>query len=72
MSWIAPLNGGAYYGYMGPGYTEEFWLLDVRGSCPLGGLDPTDARYGRSGHRRVAGHPRLHTHRAVMGCSRFD
>lgn len=31
-SWIAPLNGGAYYGYTGPGYAEEFWILDVEGS----------------------------------------
>lgn len=32
MSWIAPLHGGPYYGYTGPGYTEEFWILDVEGS----------------------------------------
>jgi hypothetical protein len=32
MSWIAPVNGGAYFGYTGPGYTEEFWILDVEGS----------------------------------------
>ena len=31
-SWIAPLNGGAYRGYTGSGYTEEFWILDVEGS----------------------------------------
>ena len=31
-SWIAPLNGGAYRGYTGPGYIEEFWILDVEGS----------------------------------------
>jgi hypothetical protein len=31
-SWIAPLNDGAYYGYTGSGYTEEFWILDVEGS----------------------------------------
>jgi hypothetical protein len=31
-SWIAPLNGGAFYGYTGPGYTEEFWILDVEGN----------------------------------------
>ncbi|MDP9185587.1 MAG: hypothetical protein M3O29_07975 [Actinomycetota bacterium] len=30
--WVAPLNGGPYYGYTGLGYTEEFWILDVEGS----------------------------------------
>jgi hypothetical protein len=32
MSWIAPLNDGGYFGYTGPGDTEEFWILDVEGS----------------------------------------
>jgi hypothetical protein len=27
-SWIAPTTG-AFYGYTGPGYSEEFWILDV-------------------------------------------
>jgi hypothetical protein len=27
-SWIAP-TAGAFYGYTGPGYSEEFWILDV-------------------------------------------
>jgi hypothetical protein len=27
-SWIGPLTD-AFYGYTGPGYTEEFWVLDV-------------------------------------------
>ena len=31
-SWISPLNGGAFYGYKGPGETEEFWNLDVEGT----------------------------------------
>ncbi len=32
-SWIAPKAlGGAFYGYTGPGYVEEFWLLDVEGT----------------------------------------
>ena len=35
-SWIAPMDaaevGDAYYGYTGPGYTEEFWILDVEGT----------------------------------------
>ena len=32
-SWIAPLLGDtAFSGYEGPGYTEEFWILDVDGT----------------------------------------
>lgn len=35
-SWIDPLSqaevGDAFYGYTGPGYTEEFWILDVEGT----------------------------------------
>ena len=35
-SWIAPIDtaepGDAYYGYTGPGYREEFWILDVEGT----------------------------------------
>jgi hypothetical protein len=35
-SWVDPLSqpnpGDAFYGYTGPGYTEEFWILDVEGS----------------------------------------
>ena len=34
-SWVAPFDtepGDAYYGYTGPGYTEEFWILDVQGT----------------------------------------
>lgn len=37
-SWIAPVVGEqeadeeAYWGYEGPGYTEEFWILDVDGT----------------------------------------
>ncbi|HVM11266.1 MAG TPA: hypothetical protein VM638_02150 [Actinomycetota bacterium] len=27
-SWISP-TWGPYHGYTGPGYTEEFWILDV-------------------------------------------
>ncbi|HEX2030844.1 MAG TPA: hypothetical protein VHL78_05520 [Actinomycetota bacterium] len=31
-SWIGPLTG-AFYGYNGePGFTEEFWILDVEGT----------------------------------------
>jgi hypothetical protein len=33
-SWVAPFDtepGDAFYGYTGPGYTEEFWILDVEG-----------------------------------------
>ena len=35
MSWVAPFDtppDDAFYGYTGPGYTEEFWILDVDGS----------------------------------------
>jgi hypothetical protein len=34
-SWVAPFDttpGDAFYGYTGPGYTEEFWILDVDGT----------------------------------------
>jgi hypothetical protein len=35
-SWVDPLSepyaGDAFYGYAGPGHTEEFWILDVEGS----------------------------------------
>ena len=30
-SWISPA-WGPYYGYTGPGYTEEFWILDAEGT----------------------------------------
>jgi hypothetical protein len=35
-SWVAPFDtaepGDAFYGYTGPGYVEEFWILDVDGT----------------------------------------
>lgn len=34
-SWVAPFDDeapDAFYGYTGPGYVEEFWLLDVDGT----------------------------------------
>jgi hypothetical protein len=35
-SWVAPMDtadeGDAFYGYTGPGYREEFWILDVEGT----------------------------------------
>jgi hypothetical protein len=31
-SWISPPNEGAFNGYTGPGYREEFWILDVEGA----------------------------------------
>ena len=35
-SWVDPLSQpheeDAFYGYTGPGYIEEFWILDVQGS----------------------------------------
>jgi hypothetical protein len=30
-SWISPL-ADAFYGHTGPGYTEEFWILDAEGT----------------------------------------
>jgi hypothetical protein len=35
-SWVAAMDssepGDAFYGYTGPGYTEEFWILHVEGT----------------------------------------
>lgn len=34
-SWVAFMDttqGDAFYGYTGPGYSEEFWILDVEGT----------------------------------------
>lgn len=35
-SWVAAIDAGeagdAFYGYTGPGFTEEFWILDVEGT----------------------------------------
>jgi hypothetical protein len=34
-SWVAAMDttpGDAFYGYSGPGFTEEFWILDVDGT----------------------------------------
>jgi hypothetical protein len=35
-SWVAAIDAGeegdAFYGYTGPGYHEEFWILDVEGT----------------------------------------
>jgi hypothetical protein len=34
-SWVAPVDanqGDAFYGYSGPGYSEEFWILDAEGT----------------------------------------
>jgi hypothetical protein len=34
-SWVAAIDtepGDAYYGYTGPGYVEEIWILDVEGT----------------------------------------
>jgi len=35
-SWVAFIDtaeeGDAFYGYTGPGYREEFWILDVDGT----------------------------------------
>jgi hypothetical protein len=34
-SWVAPFDttpADAFYGYTGPGYAEEFWILDVEGT----------------------------------------
>ncbi|HYJ61056.1 MAG TPA: hypothetical protein VE032_06275 [Actinomycetota bacterium] len=34
-SWVGAIDvvpGDAFYGYSGPGFTEEFWILDVEGT----------------------------------------
>jgi hypothetical protein len=31
-SWDANQANDPFYGYTGPGYTEEFWILDVEGT----------------------------------------
>jgi hypothetical protein len=34
-SWVGAIDvvpGDAFYGYAGPGFTEEFWILDVEGT----------------------------------------
>ena len=31
-SWISRNNDGSFFGYETPGYTEEFWILDVQGT----------------------------------------
>ena len=34
-SWVAFVDtaeGDAFYGYSGPGHTEEFWILDIEGT----------------------------------------
>lgn len=34
-SWVAAVDtepGDAFYGYTGPGYTEEFWIIDIDGT----------------------------------------
>ena len=73
-SWVAPFDtepGDAYYGYTGPGYTEEFWIprcarhaADDRGRGILGRI--------RNGRSRSEGDPRHHPHRAVslLGAAR--
>jgi hypothetical protein len=35
MSWVGAIDtepGDAYYGYTGPGFREELWILDVDGT----------------------------------------
>lgn len=45
-SWVAFIDaaepGDAFYGYTGPGYREEFWILDVAGTRLMiaAGLSP--------------------------------
>jgi hypothetical protein len=42
-SWVAPMDtadeGDAFCGYTGPGYVEEFWILDVEGTRLIPGPD---------------------------------
>lgn len=49
MSWVGAIDtepGDAYYGYTGPGYREEFWILDVDGTrlMIVAGRSPGSAR----------------------------
>ena len=40
----ATAEGDAYYGYTGPGYTEEFWILDVEGTSLMIAAERSPAR----------------------------
>ena len=66
-SWVAPMDaaeGDAYYGYTGPGYSEEFWILDVEGTRLMIAAE----RSPGSPPEDLAGaacHPRLHPDRAM-------
>ena len=76
-SWVAPFDtaepGDAYYGYTGPGYVEEFWILDVEGTRLMiaGEQSPGSPAQGAC---RTRLDPRLHTDRAIthpLGADRF-
>ena len=64
---MSPNNGpsrdNAFSGYEGPGYSEEFWILDVEGTRLMiaAGRSPG----ARSEDLAEAGHPRLHPNRAM-------
>ena len=51
-SWVAAIDAGeegdAFYGYTGPGYHEEFWILDVEGTRLMIAAGPSPARRPRT------------------------
>jgi len=64
-SWVAPFDttpGDAFYGYTDPGYTEEFWILDVEGTRLMIAAE------------RSAGSPKkdLDELRAILGSIRIE
>ncbi len=50
--------GDAFYGYTGPGYREEFWVLDVEGTRLMIAAE-SSPRNARAGPRRAAGDGRV-------------
>ena len=74
-SWVAPFDtaepGDAFYGYTGPGYREEFWILDVEGTRLMiaaeqsPGSPPEDVA-------QLQHDPRLHPDRTIAMRARPD
>jgi hypothetical protein len=70
-SWMSPNNGpsgeNAFRGYEGPGYSEEFWILDVEGTRLMiaAGRSPGSSSEGLALQQAI----RLHPNRAMTGLS---